>query len=60
MTIQIMDVAADCRIISSRVVNAPVEKVFQAWTDPSHLAKWWGPAGFTNTFHQFDLRPGGT
>jgi uncharacterized protein YndB with AHSA1/START domain len=41
MTIQIMDVAADCRIISSRVVNAPVEKVFQAWTDPNHLAKWW-------------------
>lgn len=34
--------------------------VFRAWTDPALLLKWWGPAGFTNTFHEFDLRPGGT
>jgi uncharacterized protein YndB with AHSA1/START domain len=33
--------------------------VFNAWTDPVHLANWWGPAGFTNTFEEFDLRPGG-
>lgn len=46
-------------IISRRLLNAPRERVFRAWTDPRHLAQWWGPAGFTNTFHEFDPRPGG-
>jgi len=46
-------------IVSSRLISSPSEKVFQAWTDPSLLAQWWGPKGFTNTFHEFDLRPGG-
>ena len=59
MTTEILNVTPDCQIISSRVVNAPIEIVFQAWTDPHHLASWWGPAGFTNTFKEFDLRPGG-
>ena len=59
MTTEILNVTPDCQIISSRVVNAPIETVFQAWTDPHHLANWWGPAGFTNTFKEFDLRPGG-
>ncbi len=45
--------------VSTRVIDAPRELVFKAWTDPKHLAKWWGPKGFTNTFHEFDLRPGG-
>ena len=55
----ILDVSPDCQIVSSRIVNAPVETVFKAWTDPQHLERWWGPAGFTNTFKEFDLRPGG-
>jgi uncharacterized protein YndB with AHSA1/START domain len=59
MTTEILHVPADCQIINSRVVKAPIEKVFNAWTDPVHLANWWGPAGFTNTFEEFDLRPGG-
>lgn len=50
---------ADREIVSTRVMNAPRELVFKAWTDPKHLAQWWGPKGFTNTFHEFDLRPGG-
>jgi uncharacterized protein YndB with AHSA1/START domain len=33
--------------------------VYEAWTDPELLARWWGPSGFTNTFHEFDLKPGG-
>jgi uncharacterized protein YndB with AHSA1/START domain len=56
---EILDVNPDCQIESSRVVNAQIETVFQAWTEPRHLEKWWGPAGFTNTFKEFDLRPGG-
>ena len=59
MTTEILDVAPDCQIVSSRIVNAPIEIVFQAWTDPTHLERWWGPAGFTNTFKEFDLKPGG-
>lgn len=49
----------DYEIVNSRIVNFPVEKVFEAWTIPQYLQQWWGPAGFSNTFHEFDLRPGG-
>lgn len=50
---------ADREIVSSRVINAPQEKVFEAWRNPGTLAQWWGPEGFTNTFQTFDLQPGG-
>ena len=56
----IMTVDNDCLIESSRQVAAPVEKVFRAWTEPQYLSRWWGPAGFTNTFHEHDLKVGGT
>jgi uncharacterized protein YndB with AHSA1/START domain len=46
-------------IITTREVNADIDKAFRSWTDPIHLAKWWGPKGFTNTFNVYDLRPGG-
>jgi len=42
-----------------RTFDAPRERVFEAFSDPSRLARWWGPKGFTNTFHEFDMRPGG-
>jgi len=53
------EAAPDREIVSSRVFAAPRGKVFAAWTDPALLARWWGPKGFTNTFQEFDLRPGG-
>ena len=43
----------------TRVYDAPVEAVWEAWTDPEQVAKWWGPRGFTLTTHSKDLRPGG-
>jgi uncharacterized protein YndB with AHSA1/START domain len=46
-------------IISTRAFAIPRARIFQAWTDPALLARWWGPNGFTNTFHVFDPRPGG-
>ncbi|WP_442602421.1 SRPBCC family protein [Paenibacillus sp. KN14-4R] len=46
-------------IISSREVDVPRELVFRAWTTPNLLAQWWGPHGFTNTFHECDVKPGG-
>ena len=51
---------ADREIVSTRVVGAPRDRVFRAFADPEELARWWGPKGFTNTFHEFDMRPGGT
>ena len=47
-------------IINTRMIAAPVERVYQAFADPNRLASWWGPGGFTNTFTEFDLRPGGS
>lgn len=46
-------------ILSSRILNSPIETVYQAFENPNRLKKWWGPAGFTNTIHEFDLRSGG-
>lgn len=50
---------ADREIVSARVFDAPREKVFEAFRDPLQLVQWWGPKDFTNTIHEFDLRPGG-
>jgi len=46
-------------ITSTRVFAAPREVLFDLFADPEHLAHWWGPEGFTNTFEQFDFEPGG-
>ena len=43
----------------SRVLEAPRERVWQAWTEAEHMKKWWGPKGFTVTQLKMDLRPGG-
>jgi len=51
--------ASDREIVSTRVFAHSASVVFAAFSDDRRLAKWWGPAGFTNTFHEFDLRPGG-
>src|SRR5271154_2330152 len=55
-----IDLEVDSRsIIGVREFEAPRELVFSAWTDPKHLAQWWGPNGFTTTTSSFDIRPGG-
>jgi uncharacterized protein YndB with AHSA1/START domain len=51
--------SASFEIVSTRVFAAPRELVFEAFSNPDHLVHWWGPKGFTNTFSEFDLRPGG-
>jgi uncharacterized protein YndB with AHSA1/START domain len=43
-----------------RVIEAPREHVFRAWTDPDELRRWWGPGEFTCPEAQVDLRPGGS
>src|SRR5436190_8040544 len=42
-----------------RIYDAPVQAVWDAWTDPAQTAQWWGPRGFTLTTHSKDLRVGG-
>ena len=39
--------------------NAPIELVWEVWTNPEHIINWWGPAGFTSTVHSMDLSEGG-
>jgi uncharacterized protein YndB with AHSA1/START domain len=46
-------------LIIERLIDAPPALVFQCWTDPAHLARWWGPAGFTNPVCKADPRVGG-
>ena len=51
--------AAERELILTRVFDAPRGLVFKVWTEPSHLVRWWGPAGFTTPSCQMDVRPGG-
>ncbi len=51
--------ATDRELIFTRDFDAPRELVFEAWTNPRHVAQWWGPQGFTTTIHEMDVRPGG-
>lgn len=54
-----LQVSPDREIVTTRIVNAPQELVFRAWTEPDRLERWWGPEGFTSTTEEYDLRPGG-
>ena len=42
-----------------RILDAPRDLVFKVWTEPKHMAQWWGPRGFTNPVCKLDLRVGG-
>src|ERR1700675_3192651 len=46
-------------LILTRIFGAPRGLVFRAWTDPQHMARWWGPRGLTNPVRELDVRPGG-
>src|SRR5215208_5093567 len=50
---------ADREIVLSRLLHAPRELVFAAWTDPKQIMQWWGPRGFTTTSHEMSVTPGG-
>jgi uncharacterized protein YndB with AHSA1/START domain len=42
----------------TRLINAPREIVWEAWTNPKHLAQWWGPKGYTNPLCEWEVKPG--
>ena len=50
---------ADREVAISRVIDAPRELVFEAFTEVRHLSQWWGPDGFTTTTRAFEFRVGG-
>lgn len=50
---------SDTEILISRVLHAPRELVWEAWTNPRHVVNWWGPRGFTNTTKRFEFHVGG-
>ena len=51
---------SDREIVITRVLDAPRELVWSAWTDPEQVVQWWGPKGFTNPVCKFDVRVGGS
>lgn len=51
--------ALDREIVIVRVLDAPRDAVFAAWTDPDAFCQWFGPDGFTCTVREMDVRPGG-
>lgn len=50
---------AESEVVLTRIFDAPRVLVFETWTDPRHLAQWWGPRDFTNPVCELDLRVGG-
>lgn len=50
---------SDRSFLTSRLLDAPRSRVFEAFRDPARLARWWGPKGFTNTFALFEFHAGG-
>ncbi|RXK60576.1 polyketide cyclase [Lacibacter luteus] len=50
---------ADRELRLTRLLNAPVELVWEVFTNPEHIKHWWGPNGFTNTITKMEIEPGG-
>lgn len=50
---------ADREIVISRDLDFPRDLVWEAFTNPRHVPRWWGPNGFTTTTHEMDVKPGG-
>lgn len=59
MSLDFAAVADDRRLELERVLSAPRELVWKMFSDPYHLARWWGPKGFTNPVVELDFRVGG-
>jgi uncharacterized protein YndB with AHSA1/START domain len=59
MTAKDADDTADRAMVITRTVDAPGELVWEAWTQPHHIARWWGPDGFRTTIHEMHVEVGG-
>jgi uncharacterized protein YndB with AHSA1/START domain len=52
--------SADRELVLTRLINAPPEKVYRAWTDPELLKQWFAPKPYTTPIVEIDVRPGGS
>jgi len=50
---------AEQDLVIERLIDAPVARVFKAWTEAKQVKEWWGPQGFTAPVCEIDARPGG-
>ncbi len=46
-------------LVVTRIIDAPLELVWKAWTEPEHIMRWWGPKHYTSPSCKIDLREGG-
>jgi hypothetical protein len=46
-------------LVVKRIIDAPLEMVWKAWTEPQHVMRWWGPKYYTSPSCEIDLREGG-
>ena len=51
---------ADRELRISRLLDAPIDLVWEVWTNPEHIKNWWGPNGFTNTITKMEIQPNGS
>ena len=54
-----INATANRAISVKKNLNAPIDVVWKAWTDPEQIANWWGPNGFTNTITKMEIKPEG-
>ena len=54
-----METTANRELKITRTFKAPIELMWEVWTDPKHIALWWGPDGFTNTINKMNVQEGG-
>ncbi len=52
--------SSDRELVLTRLIDAPREKVYRAWTDPALLKQWFAPRPYTTPAAELDVRPGGT
>ncbi|MBN8838336.1 MAG: SRPBCC family protein [Sphingobacteriia bacterium] len=50
--------SSDRELKISRIFNAPIELVWEVWTNPEHIQNWWGPNGFSTTIHKMEMVEG--
>ena len=54
-----MNTTNNREITVSRILDAPIDLIWELWTNPDHIKNWWGPDGFTNTISKMDVTPNG-
>ena len=55
-----MEGAETYDVVVARVLDAPIEEAWKAWSDPEYVTRWWGPTGFTSPLARMDFRVGGS